>query len=117
MNNIEKNALKIAELVGYKLTAETYTFEGRWYYECEIRESFSSYNGLMPIVFESRRTGGKYFISIGNDYIAVDSHINGWINEASFVYNRDSEPEFIESIQSAIIKYLELKKWALKLTG
>jgi hypothetical protein len=111
MNNIEKNAIRIAELIGYKRTDDgIYVLHDR--FTCsqyKLIEGFSSYEGLMPIVFESRRTDSKYFISIGNDYIALDSHINGWINETSVTYNRNSEPELIEAIQLACIKYLELK--------
>ena len=100
MTNIEKNAIDIAKLLGYKNIILN---------QDEAITKFSSYNRLMPIVFECRRTDSKYFISIGNDYIALDSHISGWINEKTVVYNRDSETEFIEAIQLAVIKYLEMK--------
>ena len=114
MSNIESNAIKIAELLGYELVpsllgTEVYYHLGDSFTQNEVNRLFSSYNGLMPIVFECRRTGSKYFISIGNDYIALDSHISGWINETTVVYNRDSETEFIKAIQLACIKYLELK--------
>ena len=114
MNKAEQNAIKIAELLGYELVpsllgTEVYYHSGDSFTQNEVRRLFSSYNGLIPIVFECRRTDSKYFISIGNDYIALDSHINGWINETSVTYNRNSEPELIEAIQLACIKYLELK--------
>ena len=114
MDKIESNAIRIAELLGYELVpsllgTEIYYHLGDRFTQNEVKRLFSSYDGLMSIVFESRRTGSKYFISIGNDYIALDSHISRWINEESVVYNRDSEPEFIQAIQLACIKYLELK--------
>ena len=51
MNNIEQNALRIADLLGYKKVLDMYCKNGQSFHEHKI-ETFSSYNGLMDIVLE-----------------------------------------------------------------
>ena len=95
MNNIEKNALRIAELIGLPTNkSNTMVFE--------------QYNGLMPIVFEcicDARTLCEIRIS---SIVKLRRNIN-WLDGENFTFTYDTEPEFIEAIQQAVIKYLELK--------
>ena len=90
MNNLETNALRIAELIGLPTTpSNTYVFE--------------QYNGLMPIVFECNKSNVDYPINI------CPHQIQEYPGDALDIYSYDTEPEFIEAIQLACIKYLELK--------
>lgn len=84
MINIEKNALRIAELLEYD----------KWRLD-NIQDvlicRYTAYDYLMPIVFEC--TNSCY------NYVVSDLSI----------FDYDTEHEFIEAIQLVIIKYLELK--------
>lgn len=110
MNNLEQNALRIAELKGYKLNISSNTYhkhDSEWYLQEEIISQFSSYNDLMSIVFECKKTG-KYEIRIIDDcVIFYIKNVFSTRNDIETSY--DTEPEFIEAIQLACIKYLELK--------
>ena len=105
MNNLETNALRIAELIGLPTTpSNTYVFE--------------QYNGLMPIVFEcngvfasnvSHEIGiSRYFVSIHIADLNQSADVVPEIDSYSFDYNF-TEPKFIEALQLAVIKYLEIK--------
>ena len=92
MNNLEANALRIAELMGHDLSEQC------WHYI--LIESFSHYDYLMPIVFECRMN--------------IDSQYDIEIKDEAVMYGKDvyfynTEPEFIEGIQECVIKYLELR--------
>ena len=93
MNNIEKNAIKIAELLGYKP------------YEL-ITERYVSYKYLMPIVFEcNNNTNMEIHIYPPTVQLLADK-------KYTFGYRNNllkTESKFIEAIQEACIKYLELK--------
>ena len=103
MNNIEKNALRIADLINPNRALRTFWRDADIY-------KFSSYNGLMPFVFECNQ----------NDHISFTMtstcvHVTE-INTSKPMRDRlndfpigDTEPEFIQAIQLAVIKYLELK--------
>ena len=108
MNNIEQNALRIAELT------HTFMYDGLIKQQSMNRAKaeeiscitkFSSYNGLMPLVFECNKSNLKLMILI-RDYDIV-FHEFKTNNRALLDYR--TEPEFIEAIQLAVIKYLELK--------
>ena len=117
MNNLQTNALRIAELMGYEQSkAEHVLIRHRvGHNKKEILDVFSSYNGLMPIVFEcngvfasnvSHEIGiSRYFVSIHIADLNQSADVVPEID--SFDYN--TEPEFIEALQLACIKYLELK--------
>ena len=98
MNNIEQNALRIAEL---KDAIGDVT--DRW----ELIEFFSSYDGLMPIVFECN--GGEHYGITINWSVRLTDKTNGKNLYYDFRVGLKTETEFIESIQQACIKYLELK--------
>ncbi len=107
MNNLETNALRIAELLD-----ATGDVSDRW----ELIDKFSSYNGLMPIVFECNT--GDNLLAIRFDEDKVDLlRNNKWIKfdpSDGGLYQVDYEEEpnenfFIEALQLACIKYLELK--------
>lgn len=105
MNNIEQNSLRIAEL---KDAIGDVT--DRW----ELIEFFSSYDGLMPLVFECNNPENwKTFamlITIGIDYTCIDkSDEKFWQNIGTWKFERNNEQSKIEAIQLAVIKYLELK--------
>ena len=92
MNNLERNAIKIAELIGLPTTpSNTFVFE--------------YYDGLMPIVFECN-ININYRIHIYEECV-IFSTADGEMLLPKLKY--DLEPEFIEAIQLACIKYLELK--------
>ena len=106
MSNIEKNALRIAELLGYKKVLDMYCKNGQSFHEHKI-ETFSSYNGLMPIVFECN--GGEHYGITINWSVRLTDKTNGKNLYYDFRVGLKTETEFIESIQQACIKYLELK--------
>ena len=92
MNSTEQNAIKIAELIGLPTTpSNTFVFE--------------YYDGLMPIVFECN-SGISFGITIRPNDIMLHDYSR---NKYWFDCNYTKEPKFIEAIQLACIKYLELK--------
>ena len=117
--NTEANALRIAELMGYKQSEVKHILiinEIRCNKK-EILDTYSSYQGLMPIVFECNGVFAsnvsheieisRYFVRIHIADLNQSADVVPEIDSYSFDYN--TEPEFIEAIQSACIKYLELK--------
>ena len=96
MNNIEQNALRIAKLMGFIIKDDLNELE-------YLIAKFNDYNGLMPIVFECNKSNIDYPINI-NPY-----RLNAYPGDGLDIYEYGTEPEFIESIQLACIKYLELK--------
>ena len=123
MNKLETNALRIAELMGYKYDYIDKYGERR-YSNGSPSESegyltmwFSSYNGLMPIVFECNGVFAsnvsheieisRYFVRIHIADLNQPADVVPEIDSYSFDYT--TEPEFIEALQLACIKYLELK--------
>lgn len=97
MNNIQTNALRIAELMGYSLDNIDFKIASK--------ELFTKYNGLMPIVFECNKSDLRLMILI-RDYDVV---FHEFKTNHRALLNYTTEPEFIEAIQLACIKYLELK--------
>lgn len=116
MTKLEKNALRIAELNGwqYQYTdrwtrVETYSKNEVTENSIELKRLFSSYNGLMPIVFECNRGDSaiklkKHFVEFWYLGDNETSHYNDY--RSNYII---TEPEFIEAFQLACIKYLELK--------
>ena len=102
MNNLEQNALRIAELIGYKKVLDMYCKNGQSFHEHKI-ETFSSYNGLMPIVFECNKSDIDYPININ------PSQVRAYPGDGLDIYSYNTESEFTEALQQAVIKYLELK--------
>ena len=111
MTNLETNALRIAELMGYKATKDNkyFTHTKKQYQRAidynELINSFSFYSGLMPIVFECN-SGISFGITIRPNDIMLHDYSR---NKYWFDCNYTKEPKFIEAIQLACIKYLELK--------
>ena len=110
MNNLETNALRIAELMGYKPFGERidglpmgYTLNNSSWATCDIIPKFIDYNGLMPIVFECNKSNVDYPININ------PHQITAYPCDALDIYSYNTEPEFIEALQLAVIKYLEIK--------
>ena len=108
MNKLETNALRIAELMGWISNDEGA--------ENTFVQVYSSYNGLMPIVFECNvgfnvfqiQFDSKQVRFLRNNYQIEFDHGDGGI----YYDSQDDEPLeflFIEKIQKAVIKYLELK--------
>ena len=96
MTKLETNALRIAELIGLPTTpSNTFVFE--------------YYDGLMPIVFECNKSDSvikfnKHYVEfwyLGDNEVP---HYNDY--RSNHIIN---EPEFIEALQLACIKYLELR--------
>ena len=110
MNNIEKNAIRIAELLGQQITGDYIIArnpepnpDNTVPYAKIQTKKYSSYNGLMPIVWECNQDFG-YNIRLNGYNVVLDEYRN------TFPYScGDTQTEFIEAIQKAVIKYLELK--------
>ena len=105
MNNIEQNALRIAELKD----AIGDVTDRR-----ELIEFFSSYDGLMPLVFECNKSELDMTIDIDMNDVIVTQYKSNHKNIFTYgIYQENefikSENTFIEAIQLAVIKYLELK--------
>lgn len=108
MSNIETNALRIAELMGRKIRISIIGAFGDVIFEelnTEAINPFMEYNGLMPIVFACN-VDINYRIHIYEECV-IFSTADGEMLLPKLKYN--TEPEFIEAIQLACIKYLELK--------
>ena len=97
MTKIQTNALRIAELMGHDLSEQC------WHYI--LIESFSRYDYLMPIVFECN-VDINYRIHIYEECV-IFSTADGEMLLPKLEY--ELEHEFIEALQLAVIKYLELK--------
>lgn len=123
MSKLETNALRIAELMGWIYDYTDQYGEHRYSKglpsesEKYLIMRFSSYNGLMPIVFECNKSKDFYYPRIyinpqGYDTISIFNYCDSQeLSDlvANFDYNRESEPEFIEALQLACIEYLELR--------
>ena len=94
MNNLETNALRIIALLYPDIDINGIE---------KYKEFFSSYEGLMPIVFECNKSDIDYSITI-NPY-----QVKAYPCDEIDIYDYTTEPEFIEALQLAVIKYLELK--------
>ena len=72
----------------------------------KYKQFFSSYNGLMPIVFEcNNNTNMEIHIYPPTvQLLGYKKYVFGYKNNLD-----KTEPEFIEAIQECVIKYLELK--------
>ena len=109
MTKLETNALRIAELRGHDLSEQC------WHYI--LIESFSHYDYLMPIVCECNGVFtsnvsheieiSRYFVRIHIADLNQSAEVVPEIYSYSFDYT--TEPEFIEALQLACIKYLEIK--------
>ena len=119
MNNIKTNALRIAELMGWRYNPifQQNTLDCNTYFadavkissNDELIELYSNYQGLMPIVFECNNSHFSV-IQVAHLYrrnyiLFVD--VNDCTSNDPVYYT--TEPEFIEALQMACIKYLELK--------
>ena len=94
MTKLEANALRIIELLYPDIDINGIE---------KYKEFFSTYNGLMPIVFECNKSNVDYPININ------PHQITAYPGDALDIYSYDTEPEFIEAIQECVIKYLELR--------
>ena len=113
MTKLERNALRIAELMGWRYNPifQQNTLDCNTYFadavkissNDELIELYSNYQGLMPIVYECNKSNVDYPINI------CPHQIQAYPGDALDIYNYDTEPEFIEAIQECVIKYLELK--------
>ena len=109
MTKLEANALRIIELLYPDIDINGIE---------KYKDFFSSYNGLMPIVFECNSVfasnvsheieTSRYFVRIHIADLNQSADVVPEIDSYSFDYNL-TEPEFIEAIQECVIKYLELK--------
>ena len=100
MNNLEQNALRIADLINPNRALRTFWRDADIY-------KFSSYQGLIPIVFECNKSE-HYGITI-NWSVRLTNKTDGKTLYYKFKVTLRTESEFIEAIQLAVIKYLELK--------
>ena len=108
MNNLETNALRIIELLYPDIDINGIE---------KYKEFFSSYQGLMPIVLKCNNIFAsnvsheieisRYSVRIHIADLNQSADVVPEIDSYSFDYN--TEPEFIEAIQLAVIKYLEIK--------
>ena len=113
MNNLEKNALRIAELMGLEthisIIGAFGTVINKIPNTCVINK-FMEYSGLMPLVFECKKSK-TYTINILT--VSVVFGCYDFMNEFEVIhgksFNNESEESPIEAIQECVIKYLELK--------
>ena len=108
MTKSETNALRIVQLLYPDIDINGIE---------KYKHFFSSYEGLMPIVFECNNIFAsnvsheieisRYFVRIHIADLNQSADVVPEIDSYSFDYN--TEPEFIEAIQECVIKYLELK--------
>ena len=114
MNKLETNALRIAELMGYKINSydsRLYMKDSFCYGNIELIAKFNNYNGLMPIVFEFMYQQQYFSGAIDDICISIEKYYpedDSYDNE-SFDFDLEKENPFIEPIQLACIKYLELR--------
>ncbi len=99
MNNLEQNALKIAKLLNPNVALRTFWKQDDIY-------KFSHYDGLMPIVFECNYEQDDLDIEIVIYGSGLDVHLD---DEDILITTFDTKEGFIEAIQLACIKYLEIK--------
>ena len=97
MTKLETNALRIIELLYPDIDINGIE---------KYKDFFSSYNGLMPIVFEcNNNTNMEIHIYPPTvQLLGYKKYVFGYKNNLD-----KTEPEFIEAIQECVIKYLELK--------
>ena len=97
MTKLETNALRIIELLYPDININGIE---------KYKDFFSSYNGLMPIVFEcNNNTNMEIHIYPPTvQLLGYKKYVFGYKNNLD-----KTEPEFIEAIQECVIKYLELK--------
>lgn len=98
MTNLETNALRIIGLLYPDIDINGIE---------KYKEFFSTYNGLMPIVFECN--GGEHYVITINWNVRLEDKTNGKTLYYDFRVGLTTEPEFIEAIQECVIKYLELR--------
>ena len=98
MTKIQTNALRIIELLYPDIDINGIE---------KYKEFFSTYNGLMPIVFECNNNTNMeiHIYQPTVQLLGYKKYVFGYKNNLD-----KTEPEFIEAIQLAVIKYLELKK-------
>lgn len=109
MDKIIENSLKIAELMGRKIRIPITGAFGDVIFEelnTEAINPFMEYNGLMPIVFECNYEQDDLDIEIVIYGSGLDVHLD---DEDILITTFDTKESFIEAIQLACIKYLELK--------
>ena len=97
MTKLETNALRIIEFLYPDIDINGIE---------KYKEFFSSYQGLMPIVFECNYVQDDLDIEIVIYGSGLDVHLN---DEDILITTFDTKEGFIESLQLAVIKYLELK--------
>ena len=112
MTKLETNALRIAELKGYQ--EPNTEIENAVIITPTVMENFMRYNGLMPIVFECNKSELDVTIDISMNDVVVTQYKSNYKNIFTYgIYQENefikSENTFIEAIQLACIKYLELK--------
>ena len=97
MTKLETNALRIIEFLYPDIDINGIE---------KYKEFFSTYNGLMPIVFEcNNNTNMEIHIYPPTvQLLGYKKHVFGYKDNLN-----KSEPEFIEAIQECVIKYLELR--------
>ena len=97
MTKLETHALRITELLYPDIDINGIE---------KYKDFFSSYEGLMPIVFECNYVQDDLDIEIVIYGSGLDVHLN---DEDILITTFDTKEGFIESLQLAVIKYLELK--------
>ena len=100
MSKLETNALRIIELLYPDIDINGIE---------KYKEFFSSYQGLMPIVFECNSGANNTAIKILDKKVIFGEYdfMNEFDVTRGIAYS--TEPLFINAIQLACIKYLELK--------
>lgn len=114
MNNIEQNALRIAELTGTfmynKFARMGQLMSEKRGEKVKCIEYYSSYQGLMPIVFECEMSEDHSITITSSSVHISELHTSKPMSKRNSSYAiKNTKESFIEAIQLACIKYLELK--------
>ena len=125
MEYTEKYAIEIAQLLKYKLTADEKYFilpktDPNDYEKCveyeDVVKLFSSYNILMPLIFDFNNSDFDGTIHISQDEVTLIHNDSDYRNYGyrEVDYNNPNkvipttQAAFIKALQKTIIAYLEL---------
>ena len=125
MEYTEKYATQIAQLLKYKLTADEKYFilpktDSNDFEKCveykDVIKLFSSYNVLMPLIFDFNNSDFDAWIHISQDEVTLIHNDSNYRNYGYRQIDYDNpsrvipttQIDFIKALQKTIIDYLEL---------
>lgn len=109
-DKIKDNAIRIAGLLGHYQSKDNIWTDKDTGCKFDAIQKFSSYNGIMPIVFECNYQQEDLDIEIVMYGSGIDVHLD---DEDVLITTFDTQLGFILAIQECCIKYLEVKNGIL----